>query len=95
MGGTLSIHRAGRAPVRLELATPMQGITVSPDLRYVAASVTGEVVVLDVRADKLATLDLETGPDTTFDFLDASSLAVVSAAGLAVAHVDDMRYLPF
>jgi len=88
------IGRVGRAAVRLELATPIQWIAVSPDLRYVAASVTGEVVVLDLRADKLATLAIETSGDTSFQFLDASSLAVGTGAGLAVVHVDDMSYEP-
>ncbi|HEX3483055.1 MAG TPA: serine/threonine-protein kinase [Kofleriaceae bacterium] len=93
--GTLSIDRLGRAPVRLELARPIQWVIVSPDMRYVAASVTGKVVVLDVRANRLATLAIETTSDTTFNFLDASSLAVVSDAGLAVIHVDAMSYEPF
>ena len=95
VSGTLAIRRAGRAPVRLELATPIQWIAVSPDLRYVAASVTGEVVVLDVRADQLATLALDTSADTGFNFLDARSLAVGSETGLAVLHVDDMSYEPW
>jgi len=95
VNSTLVIGRAGRAPVRLELATPIQWIAVSPDLRYVAASVTGEVVVLDVRADKLATLAIEASGDTSFQFLDASSLAVGPEPGLAVVHVDDMSYEPF
>jgi WD40 repeat protein len=94
-GATLSIERAGRAAVRLDLARQIQAIAVSPDKRYVAASVTGEIVVVDVRADKLAALAIETPPRTAFEFLDATSLAVVSAAGLGAVRVDDLDYERF
>jgi hypothetical protein len=93
--GSLSIGRAGRPPARLALPRPVQWIAVSPDLRYVAASVGDGIVVLDVRANKLAALDTETTADTTFNFLDANSLAVFSPVGLAVVHVDDMAYERF
>jgi WD40 repeat protein len=93
--GSLAIGRAGRPPARLALARPVQWIAVSPDLRYVAASVGDGIVVLDVRANKLAALDTETTADTTFNFLDANSLAVFSPVGLAVVHVDDMAYERF
>ncbi len=94
-GGTLSIERAGGAPVRLDLARPVQSITVSADLRYVAANITDEIVVLDLRTDRLAALAIETSPYAGLSFLDGSSLAVGSSVGLAVIHVDDMVYEPF
>jgi hypothetical protein len=93
-GGTLSIRRAGSAPVRLDLARPIQRVKVSPDLRYFAASIASELVVIDLRADKLATLAIES-PDFNLAFLDGSSLAVDSTAGVQIVHLDDLDYERF
>jgi hypothetical protein len=93
-GGILSIDRAGSAPLRLDLGKPVHRISLSPDMRYFAASVASELVVIDVRANKLATLAIDS-PDFNITFVDGSSLALVSATGLQVVHVDDLDYERF
>ena len=94
-GSSLVIARAGRAVVRLELTTPVRSLAVSADLRYVVASLSGEAVVLDVRADRLAALAIASDSDPTLGFLDRSTLAVVSAAGFAVVALDGLAYERF
>jgi WD40 repeat protein len=94
-GGILSISRAGSAPLRLELAEPIRAIDVSPDMRYVAASVAGEIAVVDLRDDKLATLSIDTPNGVDISFADGSSLALMSSTGLKIVGLNNMYYEQF
>jgi WD40 repeat protein len=93
-GGILAIDRAGSAPFRLDLARPVHWTSLSPDMRYLAVSVAGELIVIDVRANQLATLAIDAA-DFNISFVDGSLLAVVSTTGLKVVHVDDLDYERF
>jgi hypothetical protein len=90
----LLIHRNGVArPIRLELDKHIQAIDVSPDMRYVAAAVPGEIVVIDLQDDRLATLSIDAG--TGVMFVDAATLAVNNVGPLNAVHVKDLAYLRF
>jgi len=82
-------------PLRLALDKPIYAIDVSPDARYVAASIPGEIVIVDLRDDKLATMDIDSSTTGQAAFVDARSLAVTAATGLKLVHIDQLDYIPF
>jgi hypothetical protein len=90
----LVIHRNGVArPIRLEIDKHIEAIDVSPNLRYVAAAVAGEIVVIDLQNDRLATFSLDAGPGVMF--VDAETLAVNNAGSLKTVRVKELAYLRF
>jgi WD40 repeat protein len=92
--GMLVIHRDGaEVPLRLELDKHIDAIDVSPDARYVAAAIPGEIVVVDVLNDRLATLSLDSGPGVMF--VDAETLAVNNGSSLKAVRVNELAYLRF
>ncbi|HEX7843412.1 MAG TPA: hypothetical protein VF469_38330, partial [Kofleriaceae bacterium] len=91
----LAIGRAGIAPLRFELGKPINAIDVSPDMRYVVASALGEVVVVDLRDDKLATVDIDSSWTGHAAFVDASSLAVIATTELELVHLAGLDYVRF
>jgi hypothetical protein len=94
--GVLLISRPGApAPLRFELDRPIYAIDVSPDLRRLAASILGEIVIVDLRDDQLATVGIDSITSGPATFVDASSLAVATASGLKVVHVDRLNYVRF
>ena len=50
----------GGIALRLEMGRPIDTIDLSPDQRYVAAGVNGEIVVIDMQRDAIATLTVGT-----------------------------------
>jgi WD40 repeat protein len=95
-GGVLLIGRTGEPhSVRLELGKRIETIDISPDLRHVAASIAGEIAIVDIRDRALATLDIDSGATGEVDFIDPTTLAVNAATALKLVHVDRLDYVRF
>jgi hypothetical protein len=81
--------------LRLDLGRNIDAIDVSPDLRYVAAGVNGELVVVDLLRDALATLTTGSPVVQQVSFLDATSLAFTEPTALRVLQVGRLDYIPY
>jgi WD40 repeat protein len=93
---TLLIGREGdAAAMKIDLGRPIDTLDVSPDLRYVAAGVTGEVVVVDLQRNAVATMTVGSPRPKHLSFLDATSLAYSEVATLKSVQVDHLDYVPF
>src|SRR6185503_10324529 len=92
--GVLRIQRDGTAPLRFELENHIDSIAVSPDERYVAASLRGEIVVVDPSRNRIATVNVE-AENGRVTFIDATTLALNAAGALEVVHVDELDYVPY
>jgi WD40 repeat protein len=80
---------------RLDVGRNIDALDVSPDLRYIAASVNGEIVVVDTQRNAIATLTLDSSRIEQVSFLDPASLAFSELAALRIVHVDHLDYVPF
>jgi serine/threonine protein kinase/WD40 repeat protein len=81
--------------LRLDLGRSIDALDVSPDLRYIAASVNGEIVVVDMQRNAIATLALDSSRVQQVSFLDATLLAFSEPAALNTIRVDRLEYVPF
>jgi len=81
--------------LRLDVGRKIDALDVSPDLRYIAASVNGEIVVVDMQRNAIATLTMDSSTVQQVSFLDLTSLAFSEPAALKTLHVDHLDYVPF
>jgi WD40 repeat protein len=81
--------------VRLDIGKSIEAIDVSPDLRYVAVGVSGEIVVVDLQRNAIATLTVGSPIIQQVSFLDATSLAFSEPAALKTLRVDHLDYVTF
>jgi WD40 repeat protein len=81
--------------LRLDVGRTIDALDVSPDLRYVAASVSGELTVIDMQRNTIATLTIDSPMVQQVSFLDPTSLAFSEPAALRTLRVDQLDYVPF
>ena len=81
--------------VRLDLGKNIEAIDISPDLRYVAARAQGEIVVVDLQRNGIATLTIGSPLSRHVSFLDATSLSFSEPAALKTLRVDHLDYVTF
>jgi eukaryotic-like serine/threonine-protein kinase len=83
------------APLHLELNKRMIAIDVSPTGEYVAGSVGGEIIVVDLRRRRLASISMDTGSSGNIKFVDPVSLAVSAATALKLVNIENLYYVSF
>jgi hypothetical protein len=81
--------------LRLDLGRALDALDISPDQRYVAAGVNGEVVVIDLQRSAIATMTVGSPRPKHLGFLDAATLAFAESAALKTVEVDRLDYVPF
>jgi WD40 repeat protein len=81
--------------LRLDVGRNIDALDVSADLRYVAAGVSGEIVVIDMQRNAIATPAIEGPMVQQVTFLDPTSLAFSEPAALKTLRVDHLDYVPF
>jgi eukaryotic-like serine/threonine-protein kinase len=81
--------------LRLDVGRDIDALGVSPDLRYVAAGVSGEIVVIDMQRNAIATLTIDSTRIQQVSFLDPTLLAFSEPAALKTLRVDQLDYVPF
>jgi serine/threonine protein kinase/WD40 repeat protein len=86
-GGSIGLH--------LDMGRPIVAIDISPDQRYVAAGVNGEIVIIDLQRDAIATMTVGTPRPQKLSFLDSTSLAFFEVGALKSVAVDHLDYVPF
>ena len=82
-------------PLRLDLGRAIDALDVSPDERYVAAGINGEIVVIDLQRNAVATMTVGSPRPKHVSFLDAATLAYAEIAALKTVEVDHLEYVPF
>ncbi|HEX3760138.1 MAG TPA: hypothetical protein VHW23_15585, partial [Kofleriaceae bacterium] len=92
----LVIGRDGGAiALRLDVGKAIDAVDVSPDQRYVAAGINGEIVVIDLQRNAVATVTVGSPRPTYLSFLDTATLAFSEAAALKTVDVDHLEYVSF
>jgi len=81
--------------LRLDLGWALDALDISPDQRYVAAGVNGEIVVIDLQRDAIATITVGSPRPKNLSFLDTATLAFAETAALKTVEVDHLEYVPF
>jgi WD40 repeat protein len=81
--------------LRLDLGWALDALDISPDQRYVAAGVNGEIVVIDLQRDAIATITVGSPRPKNLSFLDTATLAFAETAALKTVEVDRLDYVPF
>jgi WD40 repeat protein len=81
--------------LRLDIGRHIDALGLSPDLRYVAAGVDGELVVVDLQRNAIATLTIDSLKVEEISFLDSTSLAFSESTALRTLRVDQLDYVPF
>jgi WD40 repeat protein len=81
--------------LRLDLGRAIDALDVSPDERYVAAGVNGEIVVVDLQRNAIATTAIGSPHPKQLHFLDARTLAFSEVAALKTVALDHLEYVPF
>ncbi len=79
----------------LDLGRVIDALDVSPDQRYVAAGVNGEIVVVDLQRNAVATMTVGSPRPKSISFLDGVTLAFSEAAALKTVEVDHLEYVTF
>ncbi|MEO7733269.1 MAG: hypothetical protein ABIY55_20060 [Kofleriaceae bacterium] len=80
--------------LRLDMGGRVEALDASADLRYVAASVNGELIVVDVQRNALLTLAIG-AQVKQLSFLDVRSLEFSEPAALKTLQLDLLDYVPF
>jgi WD40 repeat protein len=94
--GVLLVSRDGSSvALRLDLGRNIDTLDVSPDLRYVAAGVHGEIVVVDMQRNAIATSPIDSPLAQQVTFLDPTLLAFSELTALKTLRVDHLDYVPF
>jgi len=81
--------------LRLDVGRTIDALDVSPDLRYVAAGIAGELVVVDLQRNAVATSDIDGRSAQQVSFVDATSLTFGVPGALYALRVDHLDYVPF
>ncbi len=91
----LLVSRDGASvAVRIDTGRSITALDVSADQRYLAASMNGEIVVIDLERQAIATL--ATGaPVQQLSFLEPALIAFSEPAALKTLRVDELAYTPF
>jgi len=79
----------------LDLGRAIYALDVSPDQRYVAAGVNGEIAVIDLKRNAIATMTVGSPRPKHISFLDTATLAYSEVAALKTVEVDHLEYVPF
>jgi hypothetical protein len=94
--GTVLVSRGGDSiSLSLDINRPIEMLDVSPDLRYVAAATIGELVVIDLQQNAVATLTVGFPACKQLGFLDTTTLEFSDTASLKTLQVDRLDYVPF
>ncbi len=81
--------------LRLSIGRNIDALDVSADLRYVAAAVNGEIVVVDMQRNAIATPAIGSPVALQVSFLDPTSLTFSESTALKTFRVDHLDYVPF
>ncbi len=81
--------------LHLDLGRGIDALDVSPDERYVAAGVNGEIVVVDLQRNAIATMTVGSPRPRHLSFLDGATLAFSEVAALKTVEVDHLEYVTF
>jgi len=81
--------------LRLDLGRAIDALDVSPDQRYVAAGVNGEIVVIDLQRNAIATMTVGSPRPKHLSFVDAATLAFAESATRKTVEVGHLEYVPF
>jgi len=93
--GTLVVSLDGSSvALRVDIGGSIDALDMSVDRRYVAASVKGEIVVLDLRRKAITTL-VTGSPVQQLSFLDPELLVFSEQAALKTVQVERLDYVPF
>ncbi len=79
----------------LDLGHVIDALDVSPDQRYVAAGVNGEIVVVDLQRNAVATMTVGSPRPKSVSFIDPVTLAFSESAALKTVEVDHLEYVTF
>ena len=94
-GSTLLVSRdGGSVALRVDAGKAITALEVSADRRYIAASMNGEILVVDLLHDSVATLATGT-PIQQVRFLEPALLAFSEPMALKTLRVDQLDYVPF
>jgi hypothetical protein len=94
--GTVLASRDGDSVAfQLDIGKPVEAFDVSPDLRYVAAGMLGEIVVIDLQRSAIAALTVGFPEAKQLSFLDPTTLEFSDTATLKTLQVDRLDYVPF
>jgi WD40 repeat protein len=93
--GTLLVSQDGQTiAIRLDTGGTIEALDISPDLRFVAASVDGEILVIDLRARAISTTAIRAAVKQ-IDFLEPGLLVFSEPTALKTLKVTDLTYVPF
>jgi WD40 repeat protein len=81
--------------LRLVVGGTIDALDVSPDLRYVAAGVGGELVVVDLERNAIATAAIDSGVAQQVTFVDTTSLTFGVPSALYTVRLDHLDYVSF
>ncbi|TMQ16385.1 MAG: hypothetical protein E6J91_11735 [Deltaproteobacteria bacterium] len=79
----------------LNVGSTIAALDASPDMRYVAAGVDGEIIVVDFARSAIATMSIGAPAPKQLSFVDPTSLAFAEVAALKLIQVDHLDYVPF
>ncbi len=92
----LVIGRDGNSiALYLDVGRVIDALDVSPDQRYVAAGVNGEIIVVDLQRNAIATMTVGSPHPRSLSFIDAVTLAFSETTALKTVEVDHLEYVPF
>jgi len=80
---------------RFDLGRHIAQINISPDERYIAATISGEVAIIDLHRRSVATLGIAYDGIGYVGFARPALLAISTANGLHTADVEDLKYVAF
>jgi len=81
--------------LRLDLGRSIDALDVSPDQRYVAAGINGEIVVVDLQRNAIATMTVGSPRPKHLGFLGTGEPTFSEIAALKTVEVDHLEYVPF
>jgi hypothetical protein len=87
-------HDGASIALRVDTGASITALDVSVDQRYVAASMNGEILVIDLQHNAVATLAISS-PIQQLSFLEPGLLAFSEPAALETLRVDQLDYVPF
>ena len=93
--GELLIGQGSSVSFRVELDRRIDNIDVSADGRYVAASILGEAVIVDVKEHRLATVAIDSTPTGGMKFVDLNVVAVSTINALKIIRISELDYTQF